>query len=63
MAEILITVAEGGKTAIEVNGAKGKQCETLTAGLEKAFGTVTEKKHKPEYHQHAAQPKAAQQGQ
>lgn len=41
MAEtITITITPEGETEIAVKGVKGKGCQSLTAAIEKALGTV-----------------------
>ena len=43
-------IDEEGEVTLEVNGASGAECETLTADIEKALGKTTNRKRKPEYY-------------
>lgn len=48
--EIIIDIAPNGDVRIEGKNFTGPECETVTAAIEAALGTVTSKKHKAEYH-------------
>lgn len=49
--EIEVTIKTDGTTVIEGKNFSGAGCEKATAELEKALGTVSIKKHKPEYYE------------
>ena len=51
MRSIEITFTTLGETKIEAHGFKGKECKLKTEPFEKALGTVTEDKNKPEFYQ------------
>lgn len=48
--EIIIDIAENGDVRIEGKNFTGPECEKVTAAIEEALGTVTSKRHKPEFH-------------
>lgn len=54
MKKIEVIISPEGEVTIEAIGYKGSACERATAELEKALGTTTERKKKPEYHSHAS---------
>ena len=39
-----------GNVVIEIDGVKGKSCDTITKQLEKILGSVESKKYKAEYY-------------
>ena len=51
MKEVVVTISKTGETNIEVIGAVGSECDTITADLENKLGVVKERKLKPEYYQ------------
>lgn len=51
MEEIKITVGEGGKVVIDVDGVKGSKCTDLTKKLEKALGKTSKVDKKDEFYQ------------
>ena len=59
MQTINVDIAPDGSVRIDAVGFSGADCEQATRFLEKALGQVTQKRKKPEYHQHASR----QQGQ
>lgn len=50
MKKIKVRIDKKGKTHIEVDGAEGQECETLTNALVRALGTVEDVQRKPEYY-------------
>jgi hypothetical protein len=44
-------INEEGEVTLEVHGATGSECETITEDLEKALGKTTDRKRKREYYQ------------
>jgi hypothetical protein len=46
---ITITL-HNGATSVETSGFKGKSCQSTTAQIEAALGTVQSVKKKPEFH-------------
>ena len=53
MEKVIITIGKGGETTVEAQGFKGKGCKAATEALERAIGSTTASKLKPEYHQTA----------
>lgn len=51
MQEFYIDVSPNGDVRVEGKNISGPDCKTLTAEIEKALGTTTSSKLKPEYHQ------------
>ena len=49
---IEVVVGTQGEIKIDAVGFKGADCEKATAFLEKALGTVKDRRKKPEYHRH-----------
>jgi hypothetical protein len=49
--EIIITIDKQGDTTLEVRGAKGKRCISLTEFMERELGQVKDRKRKTEYYQ------------
>jgi len=49
MKELKITIDKFGRVSIDASGFIGKECIKETEDLEKALGTVKERKFKPEY--------------
>ena len=48
--EVVVTIAPDGSAVIDVEGAVGKSCETVTEALARALGGgVTDVKHKDSY--------------
>jgi len=45
------TIDENGEVTLEVHGATGSECETMTTDIEKALGKTTSTKRKREYYQ------------
>ena len=52
MQTINVDIAPDGSVKIDAVGFSGPDCEQATRFLEEALGDVTDKHHKPEYHQH-----------
>ena len=50
MARICVTIDRDGKTSVEVEGAQGERCKSLTAPLLKRLGQVTGCETKPEFY-------------
>lgn len=48
--ELEIVIAEDGEVRVEVIGAKGGQCLTITKALEDALGEVQERRMKSEFY-------------
>lgn len=48
---IEIIVSPEGELSIEGVGFKGADCEKATRFLEEALGVISNRRHKPEYHQ------------
>ena len=57
MKQITIEVSPDGAVTIDAAGFSGADCEEATRFLEDALGTVTHRKHKPEYRQTAIRPR------
>ncbi|MEA5512247.1 DUF2997 domain-containing protein [Crocosphaera sp. UHCC 0190] len=53
--QITITVDQNGNFTLEVNGAKGDNCLSLTKPLEEALGGIEQREFKPEYRQSSHQ--------
>lgn len=53
MPEFLIDIDVDGSVRVEGKDFTGKECEALSAELEKALGDVTKKKFKPEFFRQA----------
>lgn len=51
MEQVVITIGKGGATTVEAKGFRGKGCKAATEALERAIGSTTASKLKPEYHQ------------
>jgi hypothetical protein len=49
--ELVIDFDKDGNASIEVFGAKGKDCLSLTKDIEEALGSVTKRDEKPEMKQ------------
>ena len=58
--EIHVDIAADGALAIDATGFAGADCEQATRFLEEALGSVTQKRRKPEFHQHAARRQSRQ---
>ena len=41
---------DGTETRVEASGFVGSECKAVTEAIEKALGTVTQQKTKPEFH-------------
>lgn len=52
--EVVLTIDDEGNVEMEVHGVKGPSCQDITAGVEKALGTVVSKKKTSECFQTAA---------
>ena len=50
MAKIKVTIGLDSKVKVEVEGVAGKSCTDVTKELEKALGTVEERKLTADYH-------------
>ena len=50
MKTIKVTIDTDGAAQVEVDGMAGKSCEDATRELEKALGTVTDRKRTADYH-------------
>ena len=61
MKNIVIDFDDDGTAQLEVNGCKGPECESLSAGLRKAIGTEKKNDPKPEFFQDATQAAGANQ--
>lgn len=48
---VTLTVDKNGNPTIEVRGIKGPACLALTKELEEALGSVSSRRHTPEYTQ------------
>lgn len=48
--EIIIDIEPNGDVHIEGKNFTGPECEKVTAAIEEALGSVTSKRHKPEFH-------------
>lgn len=48
--EIQITIDTDGSVSVEALGYEGTDCEQATEFVEKALGTVQERRRKPEYY-------------
>lgn len=51
MKTITIIIGPDGTPTVEGGGMVGKECDQLLKPFEDAFGKVTERTDKPEYHQ------------
>ena len=49
--KVTLIIDENGAVQIDVEGVKGKTCTDLTADVEDALGTVTNRTKKAEFHQ------------
>jgi hypothetical protein len=62
MKRIQITIRKDGTQKVEVLGAVGTECESLTRELERRLGTAEgERSLKPEYHEENTETEAEQQ--
>ena len=52
--ELIVSFDDNGDPTIEVVNGDGKTCKDLTASIEKALGTVSDRKFKPEFHRQQA---------
>ena len=50
-AKIIVNINKFGESVISVNGAKGSRCMDLTVSIEKALGSVTDRKKTREFHE------------
>ncbi len=50
MKSMTIKIGTDGTAQVEVNGVAGPACEKLTEEIEKALGTVTDRKRTADYH-------------
>jgi hypothetical protein len=50
MKKLIVTATTTGAVTVEAKGFQGKGCQAASEFLEKALGTVTERKLKPEAH-------------
>lgn len=50
MKTIKIHIQKDGSVKVETNGFAGQACENATKALEKALGTVGDRKHTDEYY-------------
>jgi hypothetical protein len=57
--KIIIEIDVDGSTKVSVEGVKGKGCEALTKDIEESLGSVTERKHTPEFSQRETQSERA----
>ena len=54
---IVVTVDRMGNSVVEAQGYQGAECETATAGIERALGGAARRDHKPEFYE---QPEAVE---
>jgi len=48
--EIIITIGPSGETSVEVHGVPGASCEKATQEVERALGSVKDRKRTAEYY-------------
>lgn len=52
MKTVTVNISPQGEVDLEVQGASGPSCLSLTEGIEEALGRMTTREAKPEMHQH-----------
>jgi Protein of unknown function (DUF2997) len=50
MKSVIVEINPEGEIKIETVGYKGNACTQATVAMEKALGSVTSRKHKPEFY-------------